>query len=760
MDQNTNQLSVLLTTHIPVEWLDQILSSILHTEKPQMEIIIIDDAAGDETRELVQQHVQNSPNERVFLLRHDDPIGRGNALNEAFTQATGMFVWAPVKAQSFNEKLLREALRRFYSNPAAFWVMDFNLPGEPVDWLERASENLLPDDSCFIWNRKILKPAELFFNPFMTHLHGAELAMRLQQKNAWEKTDPFFVINDEQFIPAIGRNLEEFYHSAYRLSSDQPTREDVLERLKNVRTEHEEKEIEAGLLPQSHQFLAQGDAKRALQIVDKFLSTNPDHHEAVRLKISALEKLRRHVEAAELKHHLKGIEPGEPQQVELFLDESDSESEPVPEEPVEIKCSVVIPTTGLGKAQLEACLLHLEETVDSSQTELIIIDNASIDDTFEYLEQLKEDNFLNLNVITNSVNKGFGASINQGIESAKGDYVLAIHSDTKIQPNTIPELINGFEQSPDVGLTAPTINQTDHAAQTQTGDIEEDYLQTDKVDSCCFMVKREIETRFDESYGPAYFEMDDFCNRLSSDEKLIVVSTKTGVKHASGFTTGLMGLKLTPQVKWENRAKYLNRWMEEQEFEIPGQGSYSDRFERLGAPYDPANPPQEWLDVVQEFLTDEVRTDILRSDFAPNELITIVSTLLIANERELLRTLEDRLDELELPQALLVLFVHYYFEKNIYSRCKHYLKMAGDSHPIFDLYRLKIAVADKELEEASDLLNKLMDAHPCCPDLYYLAGQLYNHNGEEDEAKSFMAMANQLNPHRFPGEETAFEIKF
>jgi len=210
MDHNTNQLSVLLTTHIPVDNLEQILSSILHVEKPTMEIIIIDDAAGDDTRELVQQHVTSSANERVFLLQHDNPIGRGNSLNEALIQATGMFVWAPVKAQSFNEKLLREALRRFYSNPAAFWVMDFNLPKEPVDWLERASENLLPDDTCFIWNRKILKPSELFFNPFMTHLHGAELAMRVQQKNAWEKTDPFFVINDEQFIPPSGEISKNF----------------------------------------------------------------------------------------------------------------------------------------------------------------------------------------------------------------------------------------------------------------------------------------------------------------------------------------------------------------------------------------------------------------------------------------------------------------------------------------------------------------------------------------------------------------------
>ena len=48
----------------------------------------------------------------------------------------------------------------------------------------------------------------------------------------------------------------------------------------------------------------------------------------------------------------------------------------------------MVPTTGVGKYQLERCLNSLAGTVSKSDTELIVVDNASIDDTFDYLDQL------------------------------------------------------------------------------------------------------------------------------------------------------------------------------------------------------------------------------------------------------------------------------------------------------------------------------------------------------------------------------------
>ena len=75
-------------------------------------------------------------------------------------------------------------------------------------------EGNLPDDSCFIWNRHVLEGRSFFFNPFLTHLHGAELAMRIHKDHVWHRTDPFFVIDQNQYMSPVGetwRNLCDLY---------------------------------------------------------------------------------------------------------------------------------------------------------------------------------------------------------------------------------------------------------------------------------------------------------------------------------------------------------------------------------------------------------------------------------------------------------------------------------------------------------------------------------------------------------------------
>jgi len=771
MKQQSIIVSALITTHLPDTHLISLLESLLNMTYEGLEIIIINDAASDDLRANIQEMVRACDNDFVFLLDHDHPVGRGNSLNEALNQARGKFVWAPERADRFNEGLFIDAFRRFKSDPAALWVMDYNLPNGSISWIEDASEGKLPDDSCFVWNRHVLKGRSFFFNPFMTHLHGAEMALRVYHKHVWHRTDPFFVIDQSQFLSPAGSNMGEFMRSLHRSEQDNGKKIEILNHLQQAGEESDSPAESGSLLTQCRELLAQDDAKNTLRLINIFLKNEPDHYEATQIKISALERLRRHVEASELKHDLRKLsqaDAGYSTKVRSDDEPETLEPDPVKHEDrhVEIKYSIVIPTTGVGKYQLERCLNSLSGAVSSSETELIIIDNASIDDTFDYLEQLTERNFLNIRVITNSSNSGFGKSVNQGIEAAVGEFVLVLHNDVEVYTSIISGLMEGFEADPDIAIVAPVLDKTAHAAQELESDFDapddndDSIILTDSVDSCCFMVKRDNPARMDVSYGLAYFDIEDYCNQVLDLGSQIAVSTEAKAIHHQGATTTSMGLRQMPQRKWANRAKLHDKWEEKPEYEIPNQGSIADRFERLEPPVDPSNPPEEWKDVVTEFLTDEVRTQILRSKLSKRELLVIVPTLLMADCRELLRTLEDRLDDMDLPPSMLLLFVNYYFEKNIYSRCRHYLDMAGDTHPAFDLFRLRIQVADKETERASKLLAKLIDKYPASPDLFALAARLYDQAGDRDEANSFAAMANQLDPVRNPPEESAFEVKF
>ncbi len=762
-------VSALLTTHLSDTHLINLLDSLLNMTFSGLEIIIIDDAAPDKLSGRIQEMVQTCDNDLVFLLEHEQAAGRGNCLNEALTQATGKFVWAPERADRFNETLFSDAFRRFKADPAAVWVMDYNLPNGSMPWIDDALNGRLPDDSCYVWNRHILEGKSFFFNPFLTHLHGAELAMRVHQDHVWHRTDPFFVIAQNQFISPVGSNLEEFMRSVHRSEKDSARKSEILQHLQKAEEEIATTSESGNLLTQCRQLLAQDDAKNTLRLINMFLKQEPDHYEAIQIKIAALEKLRRHVEASELKHDLRKLTPDT---AKPATDEK-TEAESIADEPAlnehdaetgKIEYSVVVPTTGVGKHQLERCLNSLAGAVSKSDTELIIVDNASIDDTFDYLEQLIEKEFLNIRVITNTSNAGFGASVNQGLDLAEGEFVLVLHNDVEVDPAIISGLMEGFKADPGVELVAPVLDQTSHAAQIMNKDGDEtdteSVVLTDCVDSCCFMVKRESPARMDTSYGLAYFEMEDFCNQIIDSGGQIAVSSDAKAIHHEGATTGAMGLRQAPQRKWANRAQLHEKWGEPKTFEIPEQGTIADRLERLEPPVDPSSPPDAWQETVVEFLTDEVRTEILRSDLSKRELMVIVPTLLMADCRELLRTLEDRLDNMDIPPSMLLLFVNYYFEKNIYSRCRHYLDKAGDSHPAFDLFRLKIHVADKETDDASKLLAKLIDKYPASPDLFALAARLYEQAGDRDEANSFAAMANQLDPVKNPPEESAFEVKF
>lgn len=772
MIQQNIKLSALLTTHIPKADLFTILNSLLRMSAPDVEVVIIDDAASAEVTRELQQTVEAHNNDLVVLLEHETATGRGVSLNEALVQATGAFIWAPVRAERFNVNLFRQALHKFQSDPAAIWVMDYDLPSTVLSWLDEAEEGRLPDDSCYIWNRNVLSGEEFFFNPFLTHLNGAELAMRVQADHVWHRTDPFFVIENNQFLSPAGQNLEEFFRTAHRSAGGEKEKRRVLDRFSNTDFSPNTEADDADLLTQSRQLLAQDNVKHALELINAYLKNSPKHAEALQIKISALEKLRRHVEAAELKHDLRHINQGH--------DEHDPEESPIKPEPAAepakgragtgnsagadgsggIEFSIVVPTTGLGKFDLERCLASVEKAVPRDRTELIVVDNASIDDTFDYLEQLEEKDFLNVRTITHSVNRGFGASANRGIAEAKGRFILVMHTDVELTAGVLENLVDGFAHGDKIALTAPVVDATDYAAQTSGAEDSEEVVLTDKVDSCCFMVQHDFSFEFDEEFGLAFYEMDDICKQITESGYQIAVASRAEVSHGEGATTNKLGFRLKPQRKWKNRGLFHNKWEEPAEYTVPADGSIADRLEKLEPPVDPSEPPAEWVEAVNSFLTDEIRTEIVRSELNKRELLVIVSTLLMADSRELLRTLEDSLNNVDLPVSMLMLFVDYYFEKNIYSRCRHYLEKAGDSHPAFDLFRLKIYVADKEQKQASELLGKLLKTYPASPDLFSEAAKLYRQDGDEDEANSFAAMANQLDPVQYPPEETVFEVKF
>lgn len=108
-----------------------------------------------------------------------------------------------------------------------------------------------------------------------------------------------------------------------------------------------------------------------------------------------------------------------------------------------MKISIIIPAYNCEKT-IEKCINSiLNQTYQN--LEIIIIDDASIDNTSKILNKYKDNK--NIKLITNKENKGIGFTRNTGIKNASGDYISFIDSDDYIEKNMYEVLIKNIENN-------------------------------------------------------------------------------------------------------------------------------------------------------------------------------------------------------------------------------------------------------------------------------------------------------------------------
>ena len=76
--------------------------------------------------------------------------------------------------------------------------------------------------------------------------------------------------------------------------------------------------------------------------------------------------------------------------------------------------------------------------------EILIIDNASTDNTVNYLKKLPKKS--NLKIIFNKKNTGFSAGHNQGIRNSKGDFILCLNHDVALDKDFIKKAIEVIQK--------------------------------------------------------------------------------------------------------------------------------------------------------------------------------------------------------------------------------------------------------------------------------------------------------------------------
>jgi hypothetical protein len=175
-------------------------------------------------------------------------------------------------------------------------------------------------------------------------------------------------------------------------------------------------------------------------------------------------------------------------------------------------------------------LLSIESIVANADVsfELIIIDNASTDDTSRLLERID-----GAKVLCNSTNVGFGPACMQAAAEANSDFLCFFNNDALLLPNALGSALQNFSSDSSIGVVGGKILLANGSLQEAGSIVWSDgsawgYGRGDDPDRPQYSFRRPVDycsgaflftpTRlfhslggFSPHFSPAYYEDTDYC---------------------------------------------------------------------------------------------------------------------------------------------------------------------------------------------------------------------------------------------------------
>lgn len=225
-----------------------------------------------------------------------------------------------------------------------------------------------------------------------------------------------------------------------------------------------------------------------------------------------------------------------------------------------------------GKKYLEKFLPLLVQ-FQTKDAEIVVADNASTDDSVEFLKT----NYPEIRIIINPGNEGFARGYNLALKKIETEYYILLNSDIEVTENWIKPVIDLMDSDPLIGACQPKIRSyLDPKKFEYAGaaggfidkygypfcrgrifqSIEEDHGQYDDrieifwATGACMFVRAKLFHEYgglDEDFF-AHMEEIDFCWRLKNAGYKIMYCPSSTVFHIGGGTL--------PKISW--RKTYLN----------------------------------------------------------------------------------------------------------------------------------------------------------------------------------------------------------
>ncbi|MDQ0377051.1 glycosyltransferase [Amycolatopsis thermophila] len=223
--------------------------------------------------------------------------------------------------------------------------------------------------------------------------------------------------------------------------------------------------------------------------------------------------------------------------------------------------TIVIPVHGQW-SYTRRCLQSLEESGARVPFEVVVVDDASPDDSAEQLAACP-----GVRLVRTHANLGFLGAVNLGASHARGEFLVLLNNDTEVRPGWLDALTGVVRAEESIGLAGAKLVYPDGRLQECGGIVFADgsaanyghggdpddprYQAVRDVDYCsgaAILVRRELWERlggFDERYSPAYYEDTDlaFAVRDAGYRTVVVpdavVVHHEGVSHGTDVTAGV-----------------------------------------------------------------------------------------------------------------------------------------------------------------------------------------------------------------------------
>jgi len=215
------------------------------------------------------------------------------------------------------------------------------------------------------------------------------------------------------------------------------------------------------------------------------------------------------------------------------------------------RLSIIIVSYNI-RADLERCLQSLVTHKPHVDHEILVVDNASTDDTVDTLRE----RWAGVRLIEGWSNVGFSRANNIGIRQSFAELVLLLNGDTVVPAGAIDALVAVLDRRPDVAVTGPRLVDAEGRPELSFGRMISPFnelrqklrargnvtrltsveREVDWVSGACLLVRRadaEAVGLLDERFF-MYTEDVDFCAAVRARGRKVLFTPAAEVVHVRG----------------------------------------------------------------------------------------------------------------------------------------------------------------------------------------------------------------------------------